>query len=130
MEATATVPRVVDCHGLLHVRASKSVKACCAADAVDGLTVLQNPTIRLVAAAFGVSIGSVARARRLTPEQRQAVKQGRRPLVLPRMPSVPPLPLAARPIVGPQERLAAIVDEIGFDRTVNLLHSFEMTNAA
>jgi hypothetical protein len=27
----------------------------------------------------------------------------------------------------PQERLAAVVDEIGLDRTINLLHCFEMT---
>ena len=58
-EATAAVPRVVDAHSLLHMRASKSAKACDAADVVDGLAVLQNPTLRLAAAAYGVSIGSV-----------------------------------------------------------------------
>ena len=36
--------------------------------------------MRLTAAAWGVSVGSVARALRLTPEQRQAVRQGKRPL--------------------------------------------------
>ena len=74
-EATAAVPRVVDTHGLLHLRASKSAKACDAADAVDGLAILGNPTLRLAATAYGVSIGSVARALRLTPEQRQAVRR-------------------------------------------------------
>ena len=83
-EATAAPLRVVDAHGLLHLqRVSKATKACDAADAVDGLAVLQNPTMRLAAAAYGVSIGSVARARRLSPEQREAVRKGRRPLVLP-----------------------------------------------
>src|SRR6516165_10399657 len=89
-ETTAAVPRVVDAHGLLHMRASKSAKACDAADVIDGLAVLQNPTLRLAAAAYGVSIGSVARARRLTPEQRHAVRRNERPLILPRAPSAPP----------------------------------------
>jgi len=89
--ATAARPRVVDTRGLLHKRGSKSAKACDAADAVDGLTILRNPTLRLAAAAYGVSVGSVARALRLTPEQRQAVRQNARPLVLPRM-SSPPAP--------------------------------------
>ena len=86
METTAAVPRVVDAHGLLHMRASKSTKACDAADVIDGLAVLQNPTLRLAAAAYGVSIGSLTRARRLTPEQRQAVRRNERPLILRRAP--------------------------------------------
>ena len=53
--ATTAPPRVVDAHGLLHLRASKSAKACLAADLVDGLAVLQNPTQRVAAAAYGVS---------------------------------------------------------------------------
>ena len=36
-ETTAAVPRVVDAHGLLHLRATKAARACDAADAVDGL---------------------------------------------------------------------------------------------
>ena len=60
--ATAAAPRVVDAHGLLHLRASKSAKACDAADLVDGLAVLQNPTQRVAATAYGLSVGSVARA--------------------------------------------------------------------
>ena len=54
---TAAVPRVIDTHGLLHMRASKAVKACNAADAVDGLATLGNPTLKLAAVAYGVSIG-------------------------------------------------------------------------
>jgi hypothetical protein len=45
---------------------------------VDGLAVLQNLTPRLAAVAYSVSIGSVARARRSSPEQRQAVRNKRR----------------------------------------------------
>jgi hypothetical protein len=51
-EATSAVPRVVDAHSLLHMQASKSAKACDAADVLDGLAVLQ-AHIRLAAAAYG-----------------------------------------------------------------------------
>jgi hypothetical protein len=134
-EATAAVPRVVDPHGLLHMRASKSAKACDAADVIDGLAVLQNPTLRLAAAAYGVSIGSVARARRLTPEQRQAVRKGQRPLILPATSSAPPAPpVSAMPaappvIVGPRERLDDIVAEIGLNATLDLLAATEKVAA-
>ena len=136
---TAVTPRIVDAHSPPHMRAPKSAKACDAADVVDGLAVLQNPTLRLAAAAYGVSLGSVARARRLTPEQRQAVRQGRRPLVLPRAPAAPsvlPVPSAtpATPpaplvVMKPRERLAAIVAEIGFDATLTLLANSEQVAA-
>jgi hypothetical protein len=102
LKTTTAAPRVVDAHSLLHLRVSKSVKACGAADVVDGHAVLQNPTLRLAAAAYGVSLGSVARARRLTPEQRQAVRNGQRPLVLPSTPTAPPvLPFAPVPPAAP-----------------------------
>jgi hypothetical protein len=138
-ETTTAVPRVVDAHGLLHMQASKAAKACDAADAVDGLTVVQNPTMRLAAAAYGVSVGSVARALQLTPEQRQAVRQGKRPLILPRAPSVPPvLPVPATPpvpvvitpvIMGARQRLADIVNELGLDAVLNLLAASEKVAA-
>ena len=132
-ETTAAVPRVVDAHGLLHLRATKAARACLAADIVDGLAALQNPTLRLAATACGVSLGSVARARRLTPEQRNAIRQKRRPLVLPAIPPAPPVPAipAAPPVMitpvtmGPRERLKKIVHEIGLDATLNLLAASE-----
>jgi hypothetical protein len=106
---------------------------------VDGLVRLQNHTLKLAAAAYGVSIGSVARARRLTPEQRQAVRQGRRPLILPRVPSAPPvLPAPATPpvpvvitpvIMGARERLDEIVAEIGIYATLDLLAAKERVAA-
>jgi hypothetical protein len=137
-EATAAPPRVVGAHGLLHLRVSKAARACLAADIVDGFAVVQNPTMRLAATAYGVSIGSVARALRLTPEQRQAVRRGQRPLVLPRTPSPATLPVPAIPvttsvitpvIVGPRERLAEIVNEIGLDATLALLANSERVAA-
>jgi len=128
LETTTAPPRVVDAHSLLHLRVSKAVRACDAADLVDGLSVLQNHTLRLAAAAYGVSLGSVARARRLTPEQRLAVKQGKRPLILPRTPAAPPVPaiVPAMPPVPPvtmgvEKLLAAIVDKIGVNGVLDLL---------
>jgi hypothetical protein len=139
-ETTAAAPRVVDAHGLLHLRASKAVKACDAADAVDGLAILGAPTLRLAATAYGVSIGSVARALRLTPEQRQAVRQGKRPLILPRAPAAPPappvpaIPPPAPPVITPvimgvHERLKEIVSEIGLYATLDLLAASEKVAA-
>ena len=132
---TAAAPRIVDAHSPLHLRASKGAKACDAADVVDGLAVLQNPTLRLAAAAYGVSLGSVARARRLTPEQRQAVRRGERPLVLPRTPSAPPAPVPAiAPATSPaimdtRAKLAEIVNEIGVEATLELLAATEKVAA-
>jgi len=138
-KTTAAVPRVVDAHSLLHMRASKATKAVDAADVLDGLVVVQNPTLRLTAAAYGVSIGSVARARRLTPEQRQAVRRGERPLILPRAPSAPPAlpvpptapatPPVSPVVMGARERLDAIVAEIGLSATLDLLAATEKVAA-
>jgi hypothetical protein len=138
-EATAAVPRVVDAHSLLHMLASKAAKACDAADAVDGLAILGHPILRLAAAAYGVSNGSVARALRLTPEQRQAVRRKERPLILPRDPSAPPtLPVPAiAPAVPPvspmimsaRERLGEIVNEIGLNATLDLFAATEKVAA-
>jgi hypothetical protein len=138
VETTVAVPRVVDTHSLLHMQVTKAAKACDAADLVDGLAVLQNYTLRLAAAAHDVSVGSVSRARRLSPEQRQAVRKRQRPLVLPRasasprtLPPLPVLPLApATPPVPPvtanvREQLHRIVSTIGIDATLNLLAATE-----
>jgi hypothetical protein len=128
-EATAAVPRVVDAHSLLHQRASKAAKACDAADVVDGLAVLQNLTLRLVAAAYGVSMSSVVHARRLTPEQRQAVKRSKRPLVLPRTPAAPPVPAivpaSVPPVMEVEKLLAAAVGMVGVNGVLDLLAAKE-----
>jgi hypothetical protein len=111
----ATV-KTVGAHSQPHQKSRKASAACAAADVLAGVGPLRI-TRSLVALKHGVSTSSVARAQRLTPEQRDAVRRGERPLVLP-------------VIEGPQQRLAAIVDEIGLDRTLNLLNAFEITNAA
>jgi hypothetical protein len=115
------------------------VRACDAADALDGLVIVQNPTMRLTAVAWGVSIGTVARAKKLSSEQRQAGRRKQRPLVLPRTPATspaPPMPstVPATPPVPPtvasaRERLKEIVSEIGLDATFDLLVASEKVAA-
>jgi hypothetical protein len=103
----------------MHVRCStgsaKAARACDAADLLDGLAILL-PTSRLVARIYEISRASVTRARRLTPEQRDAIRRDQRPLSLPRKKS-------------PQELLSDIVDELGLDRVRNLLWAFECGRA-
>jgi protein-disulfide isomerase-like protein with CxxC motif len=130
--STTTPLRVVDAHSLLHLRASQAAKAVDAADLVDGRAVLQNLTLRMAATAYGVSMGSVARARRLSPDQRQDVRAGRRPLVLP-SPAAPVPTIITSPaalVMSPQEALSWVVSQIGIDRTLNLVNCFELTNTA
>ena len=112
VKPTTTLPalRVVDAHSLPNRKASKAVKAC---DGVDGLTTLQNLTAKLVAAAQGVSLSSLAAARRLTPAQRDEVRRGERPLVLP----TKSVPLRLPPPVSAEERVAEIVAEFGMVTT-------------
>jgi len=66
---------------------SAAKRACLAADIVDGRVVLQGLTIRAIATLVGVNLDYVHRALRLTPEQREQVRRGDRPLVLPRTPA-------------------------------------------
>jgi hypothetical protein len=110
-----TAIRTVDARSLLNKKLPKAARACDAAELLDGLAVLL-PTSQLVATVSGISTSSVTRARRPTPEQRDAVRRGERPLSLPRR-------------VNPQKLLSQIVDEIGLDRVQNLLWAFEVTNS-
>jgi hypothetical protein len=120
-ETTAAMPRVVDAHSLPHCKLSKAARACLAADILDGRLTLQGLTIKLVAAAVGVSGSYVSAALRVAPEQRDLVRQDRRPLVLPRRPVT--LPSA-------QKRFADLVEEIGITRALNLLVETEKKIAA
>src|SRR5262249_45251247 len=90
--------RKIDAHSVPHLKASKASRAVDGADILDGIAKLENLTLRLVAAGMGVSADYLVKARRLTPEQRQAVRNGKRPLVLPRTPAEPSkLPVAVPP---------------------------------
>jgi len=112
--------RCIDPRSLAHKkRLSKAARAILGAEILDGNIPLTNLTRAVVATVVGASTGYIDKARQLSPEARQDVVHEKRPLVLPKPPRV----------LGPQERLAAIVDEIGLDRVLNLLNSFELTNA-
>ena len=120
-------PRVVDCHSLLHLRAPKAVRACDAADACDGLVILGSPTLHVAAVAYGISLWTVARARRLPLQERDQVRKGKRPIVIPRTPA----PFPVMPAVDVKTRLFSIIGEIGgVDATLDLLATAGMEIAA
>jgi len=133
VNATVNAPslRTVDAHSVPHRKSSKAARAVDAADLVDGYAVLQNPTIRLAAATYGVSVGSVTRARRLTPEQRQEVRRGWRPLIIPHAkPSLPVPPPSASPLIEEAHaQLLGVVSHIGWDATLDLLATIEKVAA-
>ena len=107
MATSVAAVKSVDAHSLPGRKLSQAAKACDAADCLDGITTLVNPTLRVVAYAYGVSVSYVAAAQRLSPGQRDAVRKNWRPLILPRLPSeAPALP-------SPKERFADAVNELG-----------------
>jgi hypothetical protein len=125
--------KTVDAHSLLHRKVSKAEAACDAADLTNGNTMLVNPTLRLVAFAFGISVWSVIRAQKLTPEQRNAVRTGQRPLVIPKRrlapnPLVGPIP-AIDPVINsvldPHQLLDQVVAQIGLNATLDQLAIYE-----
>jgi hypothetical protein len=65
-------------------RMSPAERAVLAADIVDGRVVLQGLTVKSIAALVGVNVGYVDHALKLTPAQRQQVRDGDRPLIWPR----------------------------------------------
>jgi hypothetical protein len=116
-------PRTVDPHSLVHARMSKSALAIIGADLLDGRRVLSHLTYGIAASAVKVSVLYLARARRLTPEQRQDVWNGRRPLFLPR--PVAPLPIILAVPASPEKKLQDIVAELGMTETLELLARIE-----
>jgi len=123
--------KTVDAHSLLHLKVSKAAAAVDAADWVDGRITVQNPTIRLAAYAWNVSIWSVLRALPLMPEQRDAVRHGQRPLVIPKR-KLAPNPLVGpaikpviNPVMDPRQLLDQVVAQIGINATLNWLGAYE-----
>ena len=112
--------RVVDAHSLAHRKAPRATAACDAADLVDGLTRLQNPTIKVAAVACDVSQSYVVKALNLSPAQRDAVRRGERPLVLPPLKALP-APMSA------EERVAEVVAEFGMATTYSVLGRLKST---
>jgi hypothetical protein len=62
---------------------SPAERACLAADIIDGAIVLVAPTTRAVAEQVRCSATAVFAALRLSPDQREAVRKGERPLIQP-----------------------------------------------
>jgi len=105
---------------------SAAERAVLAADIVDGRIVLQDLTTKAVAALVGVNLGYVDHALRLTPEQREQVKRGDRPLVRPRpRPSKRAAPIDWEAIGD--EMLAAAIRQVGIDRALNAAIAVEHT---
>jgi hypothetical protein len=132
--ATTTLPalRVVDAHSLPNRKVPVATRACDAADVADGITDLQNLTNRLIAMAHGVSLSSLAAALRLTPAQRDAVRRGERPLVLP-VKSAPlslPRPAVAGAEQSVEQRLKDLATEMGVAEALEMLVKIELSSAA
>lgn len=116
-----TVLNVIDLHSAAYRNAPKMIRACDAADWLDGLATVV-PTQQLAAYALRLSLSYVVAARRLIPEQRKAVRHSLRPLVLPRSAHV-------LPPFTPYERLAGVVAEIGVTAALNALAAIEKAAA-
>jgi len=73
----------VDPHSLVHKKKlSKAARAVLGAEILDGRLPLINPTAEMVARVVGASVGYIAQARRLAPEQRWEVVRGTRSLAM------------------------------------------------
>ncbi len=100
-------------------RLSAAERAILAADIVDGRVILQNLTVKAIAAITGANLSYVHAALRCTPEQRERIRRGERPLILPKN--------AARPSSAPtfdwdsidDDALAETVRRIGVDRMLD-----------
>jgi len=123
---------MIDAHSIAHAKTPKAVRAVDGADILDGIAKLENLTLPLVAAGMGVSVSYLVKAHRLTPEQRQAVRDGQRPLVLSRTPTEPPkLPTVVPFVTADVEfRLACLVQDVGLDTVLDLLARTEHRVAA
>jgi len=101
----------------LRRRMSAAERACLGADIIDGRVILQGLTAKAVAALVGVSVGYVDRALRLTPEQREQVRHGDRPLAAP------------RPPCADFEALVDAIRRAGLDRTLKAAVEAERATA-
>jgi len=97
---------------------TKAARAILSAEILAGECALK-PTVKLVAAALGTSVAYVQAAKKLTPNQRQAVRTGLRPLIVPH--AAPAMPVPTAPPVSVERLLASIVDKIGVNGVLDLL---------
>src|SRR5262245_29598566 len=106
------------------MRAPKYVRACFAADVIEGRSAL-HPNVDLLAVLARISTSSVRRALQLTPDQRAAVRRGERPLVLPPAAAVVAEPPVELDEITAKRRVAEIVAAIGIEATFSLLTEYE-----
>jgi hypothetical protein len=111
-------PKVARGRGLPARKLSKVQLAVLAAETKEAAAILNDWSNGQLSAVFGVSVTYIAAALKASPAQREAVRRGLRPLVEPHAPA------------SARERLGKLVAEIGFDGVLNLLGTFEATNAA
>jgi hypothetical protein len=142
--ATATSPHIANARGLkLRKGYTAGARAVDAADWRQGLLLLQDPTLEQASAVFQVSVPSICRAQALSPQQREEVRSGWRPLAL--MPPVPPvlpaLPVPVVPTTVPADKpippvtmdaeaqFFALVDVLGVDQALALLAARDARDA-
>ncbi len=113
--ASFSVPRAVQARSLSCARLSKAERAIIGADVIDGRAFL-HLTVKLVAMTVGCSAGSVFRALQLSPEQREEVRRGRRPLVRQQSRALPVSEIDWSEL--DDAALSDIVRRIGIDRTL------------
>lgn len=111
-------------------RLSAPERAILAAEIIDGTVIIQGLTIKAIAAISGANISYVHAALRCTPEEREQVRRGERPLVLPKD--------TARPSSAPtvfdwhavdDDALVEAVRMIGIDRTIDAAIAAEHARA-
>jgi hypothetical protein len=116
----ASRPRLVSGVSLAQYRRRMSVpeRAVLGAEILRGDVKLVCLTARSIAALVGVSVASLGAAWRATPEQRQQIKNGKRPLV-PSHPRTSPVPAAVDWAAVDDVVLADIVRAVGINRTLD-----------
>jgi hypothetical protein len=119
-------PSAIKGRNIAKQKLSKLELALLAGDVRAGRVPLGDFSLRQLSNIFGVSIPSISAAAKLTEEDYSELRRGLRPLILrePKEPTAPAMPLS------PQERLAQVVAEIGFDATLTMLAASEQQSAA
>jgi hypothetical protein len=97
-------------------------RACSAADVDDGRTPLVDLTAKSIAALHQVSMPYLLAAKKLSPEEREQVRRGERPLVQPKA-KQPELPLSLAEF--DDVKLIEAIRTIGVERTLEAATAVE-----
>jgi len=142
MNGTTTASAALSLRSLINThKLTKAARAVLGAEILAGEHDLR-PTAKLVANAVGCSVAYVEAAQKLSPAERDKVRRGLRPLVMPHNPAAPlppvimpapaelPAPSPSQVIADAQQRLDRLVKEIGLDAVLNLLATTETEKVA